>query len=57
MVEWGKWGGKWGEFNITYIIGRKKYPLPTPPTLLVLSTHSQMPFIQYPISSQVETKV
>ena len=53
MVEWGVMV----EFNIRYIIGRKKYPLPAPPTLLVLSTHSQMPFIQYPISSQVKTKV
>ena len=53
MVKWGEMV----EFNIRYIIGRKKYPLPTPPTLLVLSTHSLMPFIQYPISSQVETKV
>ena len=53
MVEWGEWG----EFNITYIIGRKKYPPTSPPTLLGLSTHSQMPFIQHPISSQVETKV
>lgn len=27
MVEWGEWG----EFNITYIIGRKKYPHTSPP--------------------------
>ena len=53
MVEWGKMV----EFNIRYIIGRKNTPLPAPPTLLVLSTHSRMPFIQHPISSQVETKV
>ena len=53
MVEWGVMV----EFNIRYIIGRKKHPPTSPPTLLVLSTHSLMPFIQHPISSQVETKV
>lgn len=26
MLEWGEWG----EFNITYIIGRKKYPHTSP---------------------------
>ena len=53
MVEWSKMV----EFNIRYIIGHKNKPLPAPPTLLVLSTHSRMPFIQYPISSQLKTKV
>lgn len=35
-------GGEMVEFNIRYIIGRKKTPPYQPPTLLVLSTHSRI---------------